>query len=272
VWIVDPAAYTMAVTELRTTNPRIERALDVVEDERALLEAERAAFARFLDRLSAVEPQVTAVPLGQEPQAPHVTQNSSRASVADRIESAYRDTVMSTRHYASEYGETFEVNLRSEFGTELACALTDSRAVSAVLLRTLRDRTRTSIRQREEFAQVVEREQDSLLAIDGELSRIEADLYEVGRSSTDSTGHDPSHRDTERLGDLEDACDELADRRQETLHSQLSAQLLGLDGVNLMTYLYGECDFTCPALADVLAVLESVRRYQRRVRHRSLAQ
>lgn len=249
-----------------TSHPRIEAALGVVDREIECIEAERTAFRRFRSRVRSIElpsPTVGGVD-ARGGGAALMLETATKPDAGLRaVRSAYRETVMDVPHFEAEYDDTLEANVAAEFGADLAAQIADGtrltpRVYEAVLAASERARD-----ERETMLPVLERERESLTTVRERLDDCERRATVLGQNARRTADSSRLSAIDEGLADVEAECEAVAARRQRRLHDRSVAGLSGIDESSLTQYLYAEEAVTCPALADVVACLETVRRQRR---------
>jgi len=249
---------------VRTAQPRIEDAIATVEEETALLKAERRAFEDFLGRLDRI--QASDVPGRTEvagiPASRTVAPDGSNRPIVD-VRTAYRETVMDVPHYEEEYGESLKANLGTEFGSELAEAVAGGGSLTPMVRDGLRAATNEAIANRSRFLAILDRERESLEACRERLDEYEAASVEIGVEIEESPGAVTGA--AEELRTLHRRCERVADRRQSTIHDRSVERVSGIDGYGLVGYLYGDEASTFPVLRDCLDCLETIEYYLDRV-------
>lgn len=207
----------------------------VVAEEYEEVEAERAAFEAFADRVGGLDTVSMARPTPQS-QRPGLVQ--SRPRCGQRLRSAFRETVMSVEHYDDLYGETLEEHFAAELSPELLAGLQEGAGSQFTDLykRTLLGAVETAVDQRETFCEILDNERASLETSAGELEALVDDL--------DGTRVPAAHR-----GEFADTLDEVARQRQETFAGRTSSPRT--DGHDLCSYLYADCAWTYPVLTAV---------------------
>lgn len=254
----------MSTTE--TSQPRIEQALTVVQREIDCIEAELTAFKRFRARLVSIEP--TAQPAGTvDTSAGGMSALSARQPNPDSslraVREAYRETVMAVPHFDAEYDDSLEANMSTEFGPELGTQIATGTRLTPQLYEALLTASEGARDERETLFPELERERESLQSVRSTLDDCERRGAALGANARRTT--DPPRLDSidDQLAELEAECETAAATRQRQLHSRSAAALSGIDGTSLVRYLYGECSVTCPALADIVACLDTIRRHRR---------
>ncbi|WP_135365379.1 DUF7260 family protein [Halosimplex halophilum] len=257
-----------------TPQDRVADAIGVVDTEIEYTADERAAFDRFRARLSKVEPWTPATADGNAIDAANAgtgpgaagsaptlaaTRSEPRAGAGLRtVRTAYRETVMAVPHFEAEYDETLRESLAAEFGADVAAQVVDGARLTPPLYRALGAAVDRAVDERQRFRRTLERERDSLAAVRDGLAACERRLDEVAAELDGADAERPGRLD-ERLADAEATCADLADERQRLVHGCPAVPLSGVDGVSLVTFLYGDRERRCPALAAVADCLERVR-------------
>ncbi|WP_436907960.1 DUF7260 family protein [Halosimplex marinum] len=250
-----------------TPHDRVAEALRIVDREIEYSTDERAAFDRFRARLSNVEPwtpaaadgDATGPALGGAGPTAVAARSEPRAGAALRsVRAAYRETVMAVPHFEAEYDETLRASLAAEFGADVAAQVVDGARLTPPLYRALRAAADRAVDERRRFSRSLERERDSLAAVRDGLAACERRLDEI-EGELDGADAERLSRLDERLADAEATCADLADERQRLVHGRPAVPLSGVDGVSLVTFLYGDRERRCPALAAVADCLERVR-------------
>jgi hypothetical protein len=164
-----------------------------------------------------------------------VIQRNTQTKPVERVETAYRETVLSTPHFEHEYSESYVENLRAEFGSDLASALhPESPAQFTPLLKqNILEATNQCIAARSALLKDIERELDSLRCSRSELFDI---LDEI------DTGQHLEHGEIT----VADRLESVAIARQQVLHNHYSLQ--SLDGHHLHEYLYSTEPWDYPVL------------------------
>ncbi|KAA9399861.1 hypothetical protein Har1130_01910 [Haloarcula sp. CBA1130] len=253
------------MSDTETSQPRIEQALAVVQREIDCVEAELTAFRRFRTNLASIEP--TGQPAGTvDTAAGGMSALSTRQPKPDTslraVREAYRETVMAVPHYEAEYDDTLEANMSMEFGPELGTQIATGTRLTPRLYDALLTTSEGAHDERETLLPALERERESLQSVRATLDDCERRGAALGANARRTT--DPVRLDTidDQLAEIEADCETTAATRQQQLHSRSAAALSGLDGTSLVQYLYDGCSVTCPALADIVACLDTIRRHR----------
>ncbi|WP_159904367.1 DUF7260 family protein [Salinirussus salinus] len=255
-----------------TRQPHIERALDVVEAETALLRRERDAFERFLRRVGNLQVNTPATgAVGQTaPEASGAAPAQSTLITGDApdglegVRTAYRETVMAVSHYDREYGESLAEHAAAELGETVAAQLVSGAAPAPVVERAVVEAAGEARDSRKELVAILERERDSLEGVKADLDDLERSVYDLGRRVPSATRSGELAAIDADLEAAEQQCTDLLNRRQELLHGRSTAVVSGVETDSLVRYLYGGLETHCPALADIAACLDSIRTHRTR--------
>ena len=256
----------MSVSNTETSQPRIEQALAVVQREIDCIEAELTAFRRFRTQLVSIEP--TAQSAGTvNTSAGGISALSARQPKPDTslraVREAYRETVMAVPHFEAEYDDSLEANMSMEFGPELGTQIATGTRLTSQLYEALLAASEGARDERETLLPALERERKSLQSVQATLGDCERRAAALGANARRTT--DPARLDSidDQLAKIEASCEAAAATRQQQLHSRSAAALSGVGGTSLVRYLYDDCPVTCPALADTVTCLDTIRRHRR---------
>jgi DNA-binding transcriptional MerR regulator len=250
-----------------TTQPRIERALEILDSETTLATDERAAFRRFRARLATIDPVAPATPSSVGSGGGTMTLGGGDPAPSEGIRAvrtAYRETVMATPHFEREYDESLRENVAAELGAEVAAQVADGARLTPVLYEALEQGSEQATLERTEFLRVLERERESLREIRDALDDCESEAHALSEAVTDAADSAELGRIDDRLAALERECADLAERRQACLHGRTVGSFSGVDADSLVDFLYEECETTCPGLAAITDCLSSIRAIRQR--------
>lgn len=245
---------------VRTRQPEIERATDVVSHELRLLRREREAFTQFLGRIQTID-VLNEQPNSSTAEGGMVLQGRKMATTNElqQVRTAYRETVMAMPHYEQEYDDTLEESLTVEFSATLANHVTNGQVLTEMLYDALLAKSEQARDQRDRFIGSLTRERDSLQNIAVRLDEIESRAAGLSEQIAEASTTRQLRRIDDSLVRLRDRCTDCANRRQETIHNRRVSALSGLDERSLNRYLYRELDTEFPALSDVTACIETIR-------------
>ncbi len=254
---------------VETHHPRVERALDVVDDELKIAATERRAFEVFRSRLSDIDP---------DPPASHgsattggsmamaVTENGygSTGRSLMQVRTAYRETVMSVPHFESAYGDTLAENVAAEFGADLASQVADGRRLTGTLREALLAAAESGIDERETYRRNLRQERESLREVHAGIADCEERAHALGNAADEASGSEALGAVDARFDELEEDCNDLATARQRVIHSRRTNRISGVDETSLTRLLYGNLETTCPGLAGIARCLETIHDKRRR--------
>ena len=226
------------------------------------LAAERDAFSEFGRRVADIEAAETSAAV-QTTGGLVTTTRTITDDRLDRVQDAYRETVMGVGHYDEDYGEPLAENLAAEFGDGVAVAVVDGNEFTPQLKAALMQSAQEATRQRASFISTLESEAESLAEAASILEGVEEERASLAEAPMPSRSYEELVGDWHRLGQLRDRCGRLVSDRQRRLR-ELSAALPPGSG-ELHEYLYDELPVSHPVLADAAALSESVAELRGRV-------
>lgn len=252
-------------TMARTRQPMISHARRLVEAELNLIRREQKAFEQFIHRLHEV--QVTdKKPIESDDRGltTLVRNNTKVSEELETIRQAYRKTVMAVPHYESEYGDTLQANMTTEFGPTIAGHIADGQTLTQTLYEALLEATKQCRSDRQNFCRLLRDERDSLHHIAAELNEVESCIVNLDDQINRASHTGQLTRIDHELATLESQCTHLANRRQETIHGRTGKHIAGIDEVSLVGYLYTELETAAPALSDITSCLNLIQRHRMR--------
>lgn len=244
-------------------------------EERRRVADERDAFEEFAGRLRdlpAGRPTGTGPadsPGGLPAGATSAASISSRDPTLDRVERAYRETVMSVPHYEEEYDDDLHASVAAELGDDAVAALIASDGLTPDLREGLTSRSREAIRRRENLADAVDAERDRLDDAETRLARIDRERRALAEhlDGRVADSFDACADVWRRLDELERRCAAVASDRQAEIRDpplDRSEKSLSFYG-----YLYGGDGVADhPVLAEVAALVSRIRADRERVEKR----
>ncbi len=242
-------------------------ARDVVESERRECVAERDAFVRFRTAVARADVGVvtpatdaTTSGVGAGPTAargiPGV-ETSTRGDTGAPLRRSYRRSVMAA---GAETSESLSDHVAAELGPDLAAVVCRG-ALTPAVRRVLLDRVDIAVDARESFVTLLDRERESLDAVEAACRRVRSEVRRARAWESASEGADAplgaALTAWDRLDDLAAALDQTAGDRQETLARHRRSFAVVDDDVT--EYLYG-CRPGLAAIASVGEDLSTARR------------
>lgn len=248
---------------------------EAVRRERRRTVDEREAFGAFRSALADVETAghargAAAGTASAAPAAVHAVGAPDRRSDdgVRRVCEAYRRTVMSVSHYDEAYGEPLAESIAEEFGGDVAAAVAGASVLTDDLYGALDDAAATARSQRDEFVDLLDREESSVRAARRQLDEIadRLDAADVDGSGQSNADFDELRERYEALRDLRRRLDDLAADRQATLSDHRRSLS---DGVPSVTqFLYPDADDDYPVLAGIAETGDRLEAVERRVTNR----
>jgi len=232
------------------------------EDERDRLLAERRAFERFVRRvesIEAAEPASTTVPAGATATMSHTYDDGQLSAV----ETAYRETVMSVDHYESDYDESLAENMAAELGADVASAVLDGQRFHPQLKMAIMSKCTEAYERRTKVLENIDDEAAAIGEAREELETVETTIERLDRTSLLNKSFEELQADYGRLSDLEDDCESLLAKRQDTVTSREPSPEPD-EGHDFHAYLYDPLDVSYPVLSATLATLATIRSARRR--------
>ncbi|MFW6017280.1 MAG: DUF7260 family protein [Halapricum sp.] len=249
------------MTEIR--QPHIGNALERVDAERDVLEAERDAFQALLRRVGeiGVDSQGTIARPGATTAAVTVRSTTGSRRLR-RIREAYRETVMAVPHYEDEYGESLRTNLTAEFGEEVAGHVVGGDVLTPRIHGAFTQICKQARDDRKRVLQRIERERERLVSFDADLTTIERDVVDAGAEITPETGTRRLSSIDDTLAALRSRCLDLVAERRKQVHARKEMEIPGAEGFGLHEYLYAGTETPAPVLADIAACLGTIRSHR----------
>lgn len=230
----------------------LEEALDVIETERTILTREVDAFEEFLAVVDSITPGSTTAPglLSVQPQ-------SGRDDPFQSLRDGYESTVMSMPHYGTEYAESFEANVRAEYGPDIATLLTTGRVFEQHHKQAVIVATEEVIDQRRMLLDALDEEQQSIERFQTPVRSVIDAIHSLDSGTLASDSPKLLDGYQRRIDVLETRCHNLIDRRQSEIVDDRRALSLPISGPDLPSYLYTDLPVTYPVIAPLTSALES---------------
>lgn len=233
-------------------------AIDVAQSESEILGSEQTAYRRFVRRLDGIDATGGWSATGSSEMQTIAVEPVSVDEPLRAAREAYRETVMATPHYGTEYGESLQEHVAAEFGSTTAAQFVDGRALTPLLRRSLRDCATEAIRQRAEVLKSLGSEtrslrhcQDPVLDVQDHLNEIHARLNEKPDTAV--------RREIDnQLAALESECGMVLTRQQQHIDNR-SGIILTEDNTGFAEYLYDDLDSCFPVLTAVAECIETIR-------------
>lgn len=224
-----------------------------VREEIAFIRDELEAFERFKQRVECV-PCVSSARSGTVVSDGAVAaESTAMASSVTRLKQAYQSTVMSVPHYESEYGDTYEESVQTEFNEPVSHVLLGSVYFTPLAKSRLVSAIENAKNNRSALLDELDRERDELSMA---LNRFEEWEKEI-RQIHDRIARWNDCRASEELARLERIgreCDRHSAERQQRLRQQPGSMYAALGPDGFAQYLYEDTPFTMPILADISSI------------------
>jgi hypothetical protein len=226
--------------------------LSGIEATRRAVGDEHAAFETLRSRLTDLTPF--------EPAANRPTPPGERRRISTRrIETAYRETIMSVPHYLAWYNHTYVRNVTETLGPTLATTLVESSDVGAPILDELDTAVAEQITRRDAMIDAIDRERANVQTIADWLAEGRELLDHDESAVTGQSGAtEPSAWD--RLARVSRKYKRATDRRHQHLRRRRSRKWDG-PGESCRAFLYREYDGQYP-------VLDAIAERRRELQHR----
>ena len=232
----------------------IETSLEIVQEERCRTVWERDAFSEFATTVGSFDtsPMNTANsrtnPLLVGPQ-----QTDTR-----KIKHAYQESVMSVPHYEEEYNETLAVNLRAEFGPEIAATIINNNPVTPQIQRAVTAAATTAQKERIELISTLDTERIELKAAYRTLSEVSEMFSLVLNYQLNQQSFGELYYMHQQLIQGQSQCREILHDRQtqrQTGHARTRFESVP----DLQNYLYQKLSVTYPILSSTLRLYDDLR-------------
>lgn len=237
-------------------------AIDRVREEIAFIRAELDAFERFEERIRRL-PCVTHAQSATSMAGGVLTAPSS-APPTRKLKHTYQSTVMSVPHYESEYDDTFEESVRTEFDEPVCQVLFGRVAFTPLAKSRLIGASENARHNRSELLDDLGREREELTAA---VERFETWLTELDgiRCRVSRWNDCEASTELERIDRLQEKCDVLSSKRQRSLHRRSGAFSHRRGPDTFAQYLYDGMSVTMPVLADVSEIGERLNDERNRI-------
>lgn len=212
--------------------------LDAITREHTELTTEKEALRDFSNAVKRIDCDV------QVSRSPPIATDSDPSDL-QKVQTAYRETVMSMEHYNERYHNTFQADIEAEFGKDVADVLCQRGAgqFNNKVKRTVLNKIDQRIADRERLIQGLNQEKTSLRNAQTELSDIVNSLAKI---KIPEWYAEPF---LERLN-------ERSEKRQNSIHNHRSFGRI--DGHSFCQYVYSSTDWTYPVLTAIGRFREAI--------------
>lgn len=231
-----------------------------LEEDQSRTASERDAFMEFGRRVSDLPAEVTepaGIPAGGTASAIGTTQGSDTAM--DKVQQAYRETVMAVPHYEEEYGESLRENMTIEFGEDFAASVGAGSQFTPVVQQVLVAKTREATVERSRLIKAHRREDESLAKAEDTFSKLQSTLMRYHPDKLRQASYQTLIERWDELDSLENQCSDAVDARQRRLQTEPIDQGGPTNAPAFVEYLYGALDVDYPVLATGASFLEQIR-------------
>lgn len=246
-------------------------AATILETEYQRTADEVVAFTEFCRRVADVEVSSLQPDGGSQLTVPvQAVRKRMQPSGCDRIQQAYRDTLLAMSHYKDEYDESLREHMAHELGTAIADTIhTESRLTQPIKQTTL-EASQQAATKREALLSQLEAERNALQTARSTLTEIATDLRTYNARPLQAYTFPDLREIYTFLDDAEAQCEQVATQRQTALHEDDRTGPHRFELGDLQTYLYQEMDMTYPILADIATCCRYLEQARSRI-ERALA-
>ena len=244
----------------------LRKAVSEVEDERAAVEAERRAFAEFVEAVREIDARSERS--FDAPTTALVSPSSDHEQLRT-IRDHYRGSVMAVPGYEQEYGETLRENMAAEFGDDLTTAVLDGNQFTPQLKGLLATQAEAAAEQRIALLEAIDDERDSLSDARRRFKDTEVELEKRSELELTREPFGTLVDAAERSQREEKRCEKLLSNRQRQIHRK-NRWVRNAGEAFLQEYLYRDLDVRFPVLQEGLERVKRLRE-QRRVIARVVA-
>jgi hypothetical protein len=204
----------------------------------------------------------------EPPHSSFVFQRRSQTHPAQRLKQGYKSTVMSTPHYESEYGDSYQESIRAEFDAGAIQILIGGVSYTPLAKERIIEAVARAREDRSAYLDGLHEEESDLRSA---LFRLENWLDEIDSIEERLSSEENSNTSyiSMVISDIRVECDELASRRQETVNQRQQTHRGTSRPTRIMHFVYYPEPFENPILSDIGFVgnrLENVqKRFQARI-------
>ncbi len=249
-------------SEVPAVSDRLDAARAELRRERRRTADELEALKAFADRVRSIEPSTVPRMSSDRTVVPGIL---AATSGLERVREAYESTVMNVPHYAEEYGDTYYRSLHEEFNPDIAAALTDGTAFNERCKRALLSAVEGSGDARESLIEEIDAESGSIDDAAETLLPVADELDEVTTMSFQKRSFGALDAYRTRLGTLENKCEGVSDRRQETVFGQRRTRWLPKEVPDIAQYFCQDLEVDYPVMSSVADLVEVISDLRRRI-------
>lgn len=246
----------------------IEKAETCCSEERRRLIDEQNAFSEFCRRIRSTTPTAGENISNYSEYGvvgARTTRFNTQSQGLDKIEQAYRETVMSVPHFDDDYGDSFMENIEAELGSQITTVLDGgNHTLTAQLQQSLVLQTKQAIERRRNLVSMLDAELSELKDAKIRLKHLEKQREQLNTALHSTVEHHEQNVESENLKayaeqwseyeELKDQCEELLMDRQATIQNQ-SPQASDRFDV-FYEYLYEPMQTDYPVLTATLSLID----------------
>lgn len=231
----------------------VSAAIRAVESEKEHVEAERDMFLVFAE-----EVQSLSTANDHTMEGPTLSVKSTgRNRLLNQVRDLYRETIMSTSDFETEYGESFRQHVVEEFDHGTAALLLNQNHLNELTKNLIAQQARQAAKHRERLLQALTIEKRSLDEASTCLKSIRRSLS--GISSTDI--FDRSFSDLivldEELRTKREQCRSLAQKRQQDIHT-VNCQIQSESKTITQEHTYANLEVSFPVLSTTINYIDAL--------------
>jgi small-conductance mechanosensitive channel len=241
---------------------QIDQARECLNQERTRTQAEEHAFQQFVSRVDDIEVDDSRSsgwsqhrgsvrsPIGMD----------SNGKQPSQIEDAYRETVLDTDHYATEYDDSsIYESVAAELTPEIAQSLKHNDRLTSELRTAVLEVAKQRRNDRTTFLEVLDHEATSVTEAREEIRTIETAISELADPPFEAWNFTALTTARNQLLALENDCDAVAHQRQQFLDERGSLRAIHPEE-SLNDYLYDPLDWTYPVLSAITTCVGRIQR------------
>lgn len=228
-------------------NEKLRCAFRVLQREHREIVAELTAFRKFKRNIEDISPS----PMEPSPKQGINVQVNSGEDEIDKIETAYKETVMAVPHYDKEYGDTYFESITAEFGPEMAVRLSDSNYFAPAHKLVLLGKIDDIVKQRQTLKDIVELEQSSIKSAKNKFKTIGGRIESLPSQDFRTCKIKTLEQHLANTTELIEKCDTIASNRQEEIARRENRLAASTEVGDLHSYFYQSHDFNFPILSSL---------------------
>lgn len=244
---------------------QISQARECLDQERTRTQAEEHAFQQFVGRVDDIEVGKSRFPEWAQRHGPirSLIGTDSNGEQLSQIEDVYRDTILDTDHYATEYGDSsIYESIAAELTPEIAQSLKHNDQLTSEFQTAILNAAKQTRNNRSTFLDLLDHEAGSVAKVHEEIRTIETAVTELADPPFEAWNFTALTTARDQLLAIEDDCDAVAHQRQQFLDERASLPAIHPEE-SLNEYLYHSLDWTHPVLAAITTCVGRIQRIRR---------